>query len=75
MRIQLLQQNAMPFTPQDVGVPIDHQPRISIDRQEELATQLCKLKGTVKALFDIITNTATEDNKREADSQGQEPDR
>uniref|UniRef100_A0A915IMH9 Uncharacterized protein n=1 Tax=Romanomermis culicivorax TaxID=13658 RepID=A0A915IMH9_ROMCU len=37
---------------------------------QELTTQLHKLKGTVKALFNIIGNTATEDNKREAKSPG-----
>uniref|UniRef100_A0A915IRH6 Uncharacterized protein n=1 Tax=Romanomermis culicivorax TaxID=13658 RepID=A0A915IRH6_ROMCU len=42
---------------------------------QELATQLCELKGTVEALFDIIANAPTEDNKREADSRQQEPDR
>uniref|UniRef100_A0A915K249 Uncharacterized protein n=1 Tax=Romanomermis culicivorax TaxID=13658 RepID=A0A915K249_ROMCU len=42
---------------------------------QELATPLCGLKGTVEALFNIIANTATEDNKREARSHQQEPDR
>uniref|UniRef100_A0A915J6F9 Uncharacterized protein n=1 Tax=Romanomermis culicivorax TaxID=13658 RepID=A0A915J6F9_ROMCU len=41
----------------------------------ELATQLRELKGTVETLFDIIANAATEDNKREAKSHRQEPDR
>uniref|UniRef100_A0A915HMQ0 Uncharacterized protein n=1 Tax=Romanomermis culicivorax TaxID=13658 RepID=A0A915HMQ0_ROMCU len=41
---------------------------------KELGTQLRELKGTIEALFDIITNAATEDNKREADSRQQEPD-
>uniref|UniRef100_A0A915I4R0 Uncharacterized protein n=1 Tax=Romanomermis culicivorax TaxID=13658 RepID=A0A915I4R0_ROMCU len=35
---------------------------------QELVTQLHELKGTVEALFDIIVNAATEDNKREAHS-------
>uniref|UniRef100_A0A915KJ53 Uncharacterized protein n=1 Tax=Romanomermis culicivorax TaxID=13658 RepID=A0A915KJ53_ROMCU len=34
---------------------------------QELPTQLRQLKGTVEALFDIIGNASTEDNKREAD--------
>uniref|UniRef100_A0A915IC89 Uncharacterized protein n=1 Tax=Romanomermis culicivorax TaxID=13658 RepID=A0A915IC89_ROMCU len=34
----------------------------------ELEMQLAKLKGTIEALFDIIGNAATEDNKREAKS-------
>uniref|UniRef100_A0A915K2Z4 Uncharacterized protein n=1 Tax=Romanomermis culicivorax TaxID=13658 RepID=A0A915K2Z4_ROMCU len=42
---------------------------------QELATQLRELKGTVEALFDIVANAATEDNKREADSRRKEPDR
>uniref|UniRef100_A0A915JJM6 Uncharacterized protein n=1 Tax=Romanomermis culicivorax TaxID=13658 RepID=A0A915JJM6_ROMCU len=42
---------------------------------QELATQLGELKGTVKALFGIIANAATKDNKREADSCRQEPER
>uniref|UniRef100_A0A915HIA5 Uncharacterized protein n=1 Tax=Romanomermis culicivorax TaxID=13658 RepID=A0A915HIA5_ROMCU len=42
---------------------------------QELAVQLCKLKGTVEALFDIIANATTEDSKREADSHPQELDR
>uniref|UniRef100_A0A915IR58 Uncharacterized protein n=1 Tax=Romanomermis culicivorax TaxID=13658 RepID=A0A915IR58_ROMCU len=41
----------------------------------ELGMQLRKLKGTIEALFDIIANTATEDNKREARSHQQELDR
>uniref|UniRef100_A0A915HS64 Uncharacterized protein n=1 Tax=Romanomermis culicivorax TaxID=13658 RepID=A0A915HS64_ROMCU len=32
---------------------------------QELATQLCELKGTLEALFDIIMNAATEDNNNE----------
>uniref|UniRef100_A0A915HLM7 Uncharacterized protein n=1 Tax=Romanomermis culicivorax TaxID=13658 RepID=A0A915HLM7_ROMCU len=46
-------------------------PKIS---HQELVTQLCKLKGTVEALFDIIANATTEDNKTEADSHRQELD-
>uniref|UniRef100_A0A915K1U1 Uncharacterized protein n=1 Tax=Romanomermis culicivorax TaxID=13658 RepID=A0A915K1U1_ROMCU len=42
---------------------------------QELAMQLGELKGTLEALFDIIVDAATKDNKREADSRGQEPDR
>uniref|UniRef100_A0A915L6R5 Uncharacterized protein n=1 Tax=Romanomermis culicivorax TaxID=13658 RepID=A0A915L6R5_ROMCU len=42
---------------------------------QELVTQLWELKGTVEALFDIVANAATKDNKREADSRRQEPDR
>uniref|UniRef100_A0A915KGA5 Uncharacterized protein n=1 Tax=Romanomermis culicivorax TaxID=13658 RepID=A0A915KGA5_ROMCU len=42
---------------------------------QELGMQLCKLKGTIEALFDIIVNAATEDNKREVDSRQQELDR
>uniref|UniRef100_A0A915J6S4 Uncharacterized protein n=1 Tax=Romanomermis culicivorax TaxID=13658 RepID=A0A915J6S4_ROMCU len=42
---------------------------------QELATQLGELKGTLKALFNIIANAASKDNKREADSRRQEPDR
>uniref|UniRef100_A0A915J1E6 Uncharacterized protein n=1 Tax=Romanomermis culicivorax TaxID=13658 RepID=A0A915J1E6_ROMCU len=30
---------------------------------QELATKLRELKGTVKALLDIIANAATKDNK------------
>uniref|UniRef100_A0A915IBZ8 Uncharacterized protein n=1 Tax=Romanomermis culicivorax TaxID=13658 RepID=A0A915IBZ8_ROMCU len=34
VRFQPLQQNAMHFTPQDAGVPIEHPPAIAIDQQE-----------------------------------------
>uniref|UniRef100_A0A915L7X2 Uncharacterized protein n=1 Tax=Romanomermis culicivorax TaxID=13658 RepID=A0A915L7X2_ROMCU len=47
-------------------------PKIS---DQELAAQLGELKGTVEALFDVIGNALTEDNKREADSRPQELDR
>uniref|UniRef100_A0A915INM3 Uncharacterized protein n=1 Tax=Romanomermis culicivorax TaxID=13658 RepID=A0A915INM3_ROMCU len=33
---------------------------------QELAMQLCQLKGTLESLLDIIPNAAMEDNKREA---------
>uniref|UniRef100_A0A915I696 Uncharacterized protein n=1 Tax=Romanomermis culicivorax TaxID=13658 RepID=A0A915I696_ROMCU len=36
---------------------------------QELGMQLHKLKGSVKALFDIVTNAATENNMREAENQ------
>uniref|UniRef100_A0A915K1J1 Uncharacterized protein n=1 Tax=Romanomermis culicivorax TaxID=13658 RepID=A0A915K1J1_ROMCU len=51
------------------------QERAPVTSTQELAMQLSKLKGTMEALLDIIANAATEDNKREADSRQQEPDR
>uniref|UniRef100_A0A915K1L5 Uncharacterized protein n=1 Tax=Romanomermis culicivorax TaxID=13658 RepID=A0A915K1L5_ROMCU len=42
---------------------------------QELAMQLSESKGSIQALFDIIRNLAMQDNKREANSCGQEPDR
>uniref|UniRef100_A0A915HIV6 Uncharacterized protein n=1 Tax=Romanomermis culicivorax TaxID=13658 RepID=A0A915HIV6_ROMCU len=42
---------------------------------QELVTQLHELKTRVEALFDIITNAATEDKKREAQSHYQEQER
>uniref|UniRef100_A0A915LD42 Uncharacterized protein n=1 Tax=Romanomermis culicivorax TaxID=13658 RepID=A0A915LD42_ROMCU len=45
-----------------------HQPERAPElSNQELVTQLGELKGTVEALFNIITHAATEDNKREAD--------
>uniref|UniRef100_A0A915HU21 Uncharacterized protein n=1 Tax=Romanomermis culicivorax TaxID=13658 RepID=A0A915HU21_ROMCU len=34
VRVQPLQQQAMQFTPQDAGVPIDHPPAIALEPQE-----------------------------------------
>uniref|UniRef100_A0A915L3W5 Uncharacterized protein n=1 Tax=Romanomermis culicivorax TaxID=13658 RepID=A0A915L3W5_ROMCU len=47
--------------------PQERAPKMSM---QELATQLGELKETIEALFNIISNAATEDNKREADRSG-----
>uniref|UniRef100_A0A915K8W1 Uncharacterized protein n=1 Tax=Romanomermis culicivorax TaxID=13658 RepID=A0A915K8W1_ROMCU len=49
-------------------IPQDHE-------RFQLAMQLRELKGTVEALFNIIANATIGNNKREADSCRQEPDR
>uniref|UniRef100_A0A915HIP5 Uncharacterized protein n=1 Tax=Romanomermis culicivorax TaxID=13658 RepID=A0A915HIP5_ROMCU len=40
-----------------------------------MATQICKWKGVVKALFPLMVNDATENNQREAKNCCQEQER
>uniref|UniRef100_A0A915L8F6 Uncharacterized protein n=1 Tax=Romanomermis culicivorax TaxID=13658 RepID=A0A915L8F6_ROMCU len=42
---------------------------------QELVTQFHKLKGMVEALFDIVANVATEDNRTETKNHSQEQER
>uniref|UniRef100_A0A915IEH1 Mediator of RNA polymerase II transcription subunit 21 n=1 Tax=Romanomermis culicivorax TaxID=13658 RepID=A0A915IEH1_ROMCU len=70
---------AIAIDPQEAGPAnpnpdADRLPPAPETSNQELAMQLHKLKGTVEALFDIIENAATEDNKREANSRQQELD-
>uniref|UniRef100_A0A915HWN1 Uncharacterized protein n=1 Tax=Romanomermis culicivorax TaxID=13658 RepID=A0A915HWN1_ROMCU len=51
---------------------LERAPKLS---NQELALQLRELKGTIEAVFNIIVNATTEDNKWEANSPQQELDR
>uniref|UniRef100_A0A915L566 Uncharacterized protein n=1 Tax=Romanomermis culicivorax TaxID=13658 RepID=A0A915L566_ROMCU len=42
---------------------------------QELGMKLHQLKGTIKVLFNIMANAATEDNKRETENRHQEQER
>uniref|UniRef100_A0A915IZ26 PiggyBac transposable element-derived protein domain-containing protein n=1 Tax=Romanomermis culicivorax TaxID=13658 RepID=A0A915IZ26_ROMCU len=64
--LERMPQNQERFHPQERAPEMSNQ---------ELVTQLRELKGTIKAVLDIIANATTEDNKREANSHQQELDR